>query len=526
MKNRMFLLFIIISFQFSQLQAQQIAKGFVFEDLNGNNKKEKKEKGISGVAVSNGIDVVLTTSKGEYQIPVDKDHILFVIKPGNYDVPVNQYNQPQFFYNHKPGGSPLLKYPGLKSTGKLPVSVDFPLIARQEADEFSILVFGDPQPYNLKELDYFYRGIIKELADIQNYAFGLSLGDLVGDDLDLFIPYKNAVKQAGIPWYNVMGNHDLNFDVVSDSLADETFEREFGPSTYAFNHGKVHFIILDDILYPDPRDGKGYWGGFTQNQLKFIENNLQFVPKDHLIVLAFHIPISENDPGDPFRDSDRNKLFELLKDFPNTLSMSAHTHFQSQDFIDAKHGWLQEKPHHHFNVGTTSGDWYSGRLNEEGIPVSTMRDGTPKGYVLLHFNKNQYSFDYKVAGKPKDYYFEIYAPKVVGHNKYTWPMLAVNFFIGSEKDSLFYRIDDGKWHKMTYRRDFDPNYYRKVMDWDFTDSLFAGSRPSNPVHSSHLWFGRVPTNLNPGVHTIEIRAHDMFGRVLSQKRTYRIEATE
>src|SRR3546814_14093885 len=86
-----------------------------------------------------------------------------------------------------------------------------------------------------------------------------------------------------------MGNHDIKFDVEADSLSDESYEAHFGPSNYAFNHGNVHFIVLDDIIYPDPRDGKGYWGGLNQQQLEFIENDLRFVPKDHLIVLAFHI---------------------------------------------------------------------------------------------------------------------------------------------------------------------------------------------------------------------------------------------
>jgi 3',5'-cyclic AMP phosphodiesterase CpdA len=189
---------------------------------------------------------------------------------------------------------------------------------------------GDPQPYNETEVDYFYRGVVKEVENIQGIEFGLSLGDLVGDNLDLHVPYKNAIKHAGIPWYNVMGNHDENYDVTADSLSDETFERNFGPANYAFNHGKVHFIVLDDILYPDPRDQKGYWGGFRKDQLDFVENNLKFVSKDKLIVLAFHIPISEKEGNDPFRDADRERLFQILKDFPFILSMSAHTHYQEQ----------------------------------------------------------------------------------------------------------------------------------------------------------------------------------------------------
>src|SRR5690606_28132543 len=154
----------------------------------------------------------------------------------------------------------------------------------------------------------------------------------------------------GVPWYNAMGNHDRNHDAEADSHADESFERHFGPANYAFNYGKAHFIVLDDILAPDQRNQPGYWGGFPAAQLDFIKDDLQYVPKDYLIVLGFHIPISEIDDRDLFRDEDRLALFQLLKDFPYTLSMSAHTHMQRQDFMTREDGWLQEKPHHHYNV--------------------------------------------------------------------------------------------------------------------------------------------------------------------------------
>lgn len=55
----------------------------------------------------------------------------------------------------------------------------------------------------------------------------MSLGDLVGDDLSLFNPYIQATKAVGIPWYNLLGNHDLNFDVDTDKLSDETYEAHF-----------------------------------------------------------------------------------------------------------------------------------------------------------------------------------------------------------------------------------------------------------------------------------------------------------
>jgi len=509
----------------SQVSAQTKAKGYVFEDANKNSKKESNESGIAGVSVSNGVNVVQTDNKGYYELPVGNDNILFIIKPKGYQVPVNKSNQPAYYYIHKPLGSPAdFKYKGSEPTGRLPKSVDFALIPYNEPTTFTSLVFGDPQAYTLEEVDYFAKGVVAELKGIKNIGFGLSLGDLVGDNLGLHSPYIKAVSEVGVPWYNLIGNHDMNYDAKTDSLSDETYEKNFGPANYSFNYGNAHFIILDDILYPDPRDGKSYWGGFRKDQLDFVENDLKFVAKDKLIVLAFHIPLFIGEADSPFRKEDRQRLFDILKDYPNTLSMSAHTHLQRHNFYGKADGWNQEKPHHEYNAGTTSGDWYSGEFNEQGVPASTMRDGTPKGYAFLTIDNNKYKIDYKVAGKPKEYQIGIFSPKVVARGRNTSAEIYANFFMGAEGDKVEYRIDDSKWSPMSYVKDSDPSYMSKLYKWDLTDQLMRGRRPSNGVESTHLWSGSIPArNLELGPHKIQIRATDMFGNVFTQEQFFNVE---
>lgn len=504
--------------------AQDKVTGYVFQDNNQNGKKESREKGIANVAVTNGVDVVLTDKKGRYEMPVGEEAIISVIKPSNYKILTDENKLPKFFYNYKPKGSPELKFKGVSATGKLPKSVNFPLIPSKEEEAFTALIFGDPQVYTLEEVGYFSKGIIEEVSKIKNVPFGLSLGDLVGNNPDLFAPYIQAVKETGIPWYNLLGNHDMNFDATKDEYSDESYEAHFGPANYAFNYGKVHFIVLDDILYPDPRDAKSYWGGFREDQFQFIANDLKLVPKDHLIVLSMHIPLSEPEDKDTFRDEDRERLFELLKDFPNTLSLSAHTHIQRQDFFTKAEGWKQEKPHHHYNVGTTCGDWYSGKLDANNVPVSTMRDGTPKGYALIDFNGNTYNIDYKVAGKPLAYQMEIFAPKVVANNRNTQAGVFVNFFMGTEGDTVLYRIDGGKWKPMEYVEEFDPSYVKSILEWDTTEELMPGRRGANPIKCEHLWKGKIPTRkLEIGEHIIEIKATDMFGKTHTGRTSYFLE---
>lgn len=501
----------------SMAYAQETARGTIFVDTNKNGKKDKNEKGLANVQISNGVEVVSTNGNGVYEINISEDQTLFVIKPSGYQFGLDEYNLPKYYYLHKPKGSPKLEYEGVKPTGKLPKTLDFALYESKESNKFTAFAFGDPQAYTMEEIDFFVNGIIKDV-DRSKTVFGISLGDLVGDDLVLHTPYKKAIQQLGLPWYNVMGNHDMNYDATKDEFSDETYEANFGPNNYSFNYGKVHFIVLDNILYPDPRDGKSYWGGFREDQLKFVENDLKFVPKDHLVVLAFHIPLVDNN-SEWFRVEDRKRLFELLKEYPNTLSLSAHTHMQQQIFYGNEHGWLQNKPHHEYNVGTTSGDWYSGQINEQGVPSSTMRDGTPKGYALIHFDENSYKVDYKVAGKSIEYQMNIFVPKVADFsNKKNKHFVYANVFMGQPKDEVLYRINGGEWKKMNYAEEVDPTYMTEYFQWDLSTEGIKERRPSQAMLSSHLWKARIPNSLEQGTHKLEIKSTNMYGKV-SQSST-------
>lgn len=502
--------------------AQQLAQGYVFNDTNKNGTKDRREKGVAAVAVSNGTDVVLTNEKGFYTLPIGNDNVIFVIKPVGYQFALDEDFIPKFYYHHKPLGSPdSLKYKGVSPTGELPKSIDFALYPQVESENFSVLLFGDPQPYTMDDMNAFSNKVVADVQKNDHVLFGISLGDIVGDNLDFHPIYKERMRVLQLPWYNVMGNHDMNYDVTLDELSDETFEKNFGTPNYAFNFADAHFIVLDNILYPDPRDGKGYWGGFRKDQLDFVKNDLKFVPKDKLVVISYHIPmVHENENF--FRNADRQQLFDLLKEYENILLLSAHTHLQQQIFYTEKDGWNGKAPLHEYNVGTTSGDWYSGKLDANGNPDATMRDGTPQGYAFLNIRGNKYDLDYKVAGSDASHQMNIYAPKVVPYKGRTTSRIVVNFFMGTKNDVVEYRIDDDQWRKMRYIETDDPNYLLKVIEWDVTERLLSGRRPSNPRVCRHLWMAELKLNLVPGEHRIEIRATDMFGKTHYGEKIYRI----
>lgn len=505
------------------LQAQPMAGGLVYDDANRNGRRDRNETGIAGVAVSNGREVVLTKPDGTYAIPIKDHDVLFVIKPSGYQYPVNQNFLPQFFYLHKPNGSPRSKYPGSAPTGDLPKSIDFGLHRVAESDLFSMVVFSDPQPYNEKQLEYYGKVVEQEASRLKVHSFGISLGDLTGDRPDFFEPLNQHTAKAGIPWFHVIGNHDLNFDATSQQYSNESFERIYGPSTYAFNHGKVHFIVLHNIIFPNNQTGTFYVGGLTDDQITFIENNLRYVPTDRLVVLMMHIPLyNEPGMGITFLPKARRQLFALLKNYPHTFSMAGHMHLQRHDIFGAEEDWLGKAPHHHYTVGTIGGDWWSGIPNEQGIPDATMYDGTPKGYNVVTFEGVNYRWDYVVTGAAEDYKMRIHHPAVYQQGKNNRADIYVNFFQGSHQDSVFFSWDGIVWNKMRYVVEPDPYSYQVITLWDISDPLPKGSRPSQPLECRHLWKARPGRLPEPGTHSIYVKAHHQ-GRVFEGKSQVRIE---
>lgn len=493
---------------------REFATGVVFHDLNKNQQHDPNEPGLGNIRVSNGDQVVATDNKGRYRLPVDDDTILFVIKPRDWMTPTDELNLPRFYYIHKPNGTPKLKFPGVAPTGPLPASIDFPLYRRDEPGEFRVLLFGDTQPYSIQEVDYLAHDIVEQLIGI-DAAFGLTLGDIVGDDLRLFDPVNRAVAHVGIPFYNVLGNHDLDFAAADDRYSDDAYERTYGPPYYSFDYGPVHFIVLDSVVWHGAtEEKKGYYrGGLGEDQLRFIKNDLAFVPTDQLIVLAMHIPVIEF--------VDRAKLFTMLANYPHTVSFSAHWHVQRHWFLDRDDDWTGSNPHHLMTLATTCGSWWTGAPDEVGIPHTTMRDGAPNGWCLAEFKDNSYKLAFRVARRPATYQMNIYMPEAVERTAVRNTEVVVNVFAGSSRSVVEIRVNDGKWQKLKRVERVDP-YYAKMKAAEQSDNPPRGRKLPNADASTHLWAGELMTDVPPGTHRIEVRTTDMFDQTYRAHRLFRV----
>jgi len=399
--------------------------GTVFDDTNRNGVLDKGEHGVARVSVSNGREVVKTSADGRYTLPVRSDMSVFVVQPSGWRVPTDRRFVPQFSYEHKPAGSPrVLRFGGLPKTGALPAAINFPLAPSVVKDDFNCAVLGDVQVYSGDEIGYARDTIVRELNDRKGAkpACILALGDLVGDDLGLIPRLAEVLGAAAIPQWWVQGNHDYDSDADRDEDASDTWRREYGPATYAFEVGKVLFIALDNVVYPcgerDNREGKrpfcvtypqkSYTGRFTDDQMAFLANLVKATDPGKLIVVSHHIPLVGFDNAKEWAHQTLNapELYEILKG-RRALDLSGHSHtLENLAEGDSFNGWDQSVgvktiPFRHVVAGAVAGDWWGGDYDLAGIPMSIQGDGSPRGYVDMQVRGTDYTLDYWASGEPQ-----------------------------------------------------------------------------------------------------------------------------
>ena len=535
-----------LALSFSSLHAMAKSgpceQGVVWEDSNGNGQFDSGEKPLAGVKISDGVKLAITDPDGAYRLPYVDGRTIFIIKPAGFDLPKRADGLPDSWLNVRSSPGPALKF------GGTPVAAatcrDFGLrLAKPSPNRqkrLEVVVFADPQTKSMRDVDYYQRDIIdslkRETAIEMGHSFGgfyfnglagdlgLSLGDIVDDDLSLFPAVTAATASLAVPWLHAAGNHDIDFDATSDEDSLLTFRHHFGPDTYAWEEPEATFLMLDDVIY-QPGMKPVYIGGLREDQFGFLEAYLPTVPKDRLLVLGVHIPLFDAKPGmETFRRADRARLFALLKEFPHVLLLSGHDHTQRHVRHGADTGWHGARPLHEYNVGAASGAYWSGVKDAAGIPDSTMGDGTPNGYARLQVMSGG---EYRLAWHPArdaGTALAVHAPRVLRQGAYPgWGVFA-NVFMGEADTRVEYRVDGGEWKPMKFVVQPDPRLLVENVADDLADALRGFDRSPEATASLHLWRGALPTDLVVGEHSIEVRAWDRWHGEQRAHAKYRLQA--
>ena len=483
--------------------------------------------GVPNVTVSNQEMVVQTDENGYFTLPIEENTTLFICKPDGYDLPLNAYNQPQFFYHYYPNGGAKnlnLRYKGMEPTGELPELIYFSLIPTDKKTSFSMLAMGDIQPKTEEDISFFRDLIVPELmAHGRNTDFLVPMGDLTWDDLSFYPLLRDHLCSIGLPYYAVCGNHDINLRTTDKAFKDISFKTFFGPSYYSFDQGQVHFMVLNDIGYEgwdESLNSPGETCGWLdERQLSWIENDLATVPDDHLVVIISHIPIYTHIlPEDDYRNIlNRDQLFDMLASRKHLLSLAAHTHFVEQ--VDLKNGgWKGDAEFPLLIAGAACGAWWKGPRDYHGLPVRMGMDGTPNGFFKFHFDGNQFDFEFIPAGMPSHHQIGVRFPeREVKDADFQEKLICANIYAASAKCKVSYKIDNGDWKPMVQTIEEDP----------YVQDFMAAHREDYPLwmkvrKTTHLWKAKEKEQIDLGIHTIEIKAIEPSNKELWIKKSFQV----
>lgn len=446
MNIRRFLFLVLLLFTCSHLPlaAQQIhvlLKGKV-KDMQG--------KGIAGVLVTDGTNCTETDVRGTYKLQSTNEALfVYITVPSGYEIPTEDFVAS--FYK---------KIIPVKGS----FTADFVLKKMERSDKkHYTIVWADPQINNKEQADMMHSIVV---PDTREYAkalsekgpvTGIAAGDIAWDAPAIIPEYKEAVKKSGVPFFQVLGNHDMDINTRSDETSDRTFKENFGPSWYSFNRGDAHYIVLDNVFYY--ANTYNYIGYITEKQFKWLEQDLARVKPGTLVFVSMHISAyteekkrynkKEDNPGNI--TFNRKFLYEMLKPYKAHL-LTGHTHYNENHIEDGVY------EHIHASVCAA---WWT-------VPICD--DGTPGGYGVYEVDGNELKWHYKSLGKPKEFQMKVYGPgsypdkpAAIAVNVWNWDkdwkvewfeddksMGAMEQFVGFDADAVKYMDGDGKTGKYTW----------------------------------------------------------------------------
>lgn len=488
------------------------------------------EKGLEGVVVSDGYEVVTTDKNGVYQMKSQKKHgYVFISTPSGYTVPVNVVF-PQ-----------LHKY--LKSSASVAERIDFELTPMNNPDNFTLLVFGDIHMANRfndgEQFTHF-------LEDVQSFrdadggnVIGLTLGDMTWDRywIDNKYCFPELIEDfkplTGMTIFHTPGNHDHDLYESGDFNTMKKYKQYIGPSYYSHNVGKVHFVTLDNIDCANPGTGKNatYTTGVVQEQIDWLKKDLAHVSKDTPIIISMHAQMFSNPgtgltPNYAITAASASALEDILDDFDKVDIYTGHTH--NMYTVDRT---LTKNSIYEHNAGAVCATWWvTGIYN---IEANIAKDGVPGGYTVVKFNGKDMTWKYKGTKCSIDRQFYSYdrnmidlsidklIPNLNDTDKAEWNARTKTWSGASTANEVYINVwnYDRNW-TVEVTENGTPLQVYKVYDYDplhllsyMYERFKRGEEAGHPTPTT--WHLFKATASSP-TSTLEIKVTDCFGNVYTE----------
>lgn len=422
-----------------------------------------KKKAVFNAVVSDGYNVVTTNKKGEFEFTPHPEAVsIFISTPSGYE-----------FANE----NGISRHYRLLQEENVNKEIIFELVPLSVSDnEHQFLIWADPQVAHAKDVDKMMKQSVPDVKKLVAAAagalmHGITVGDIVWDKLELFSEYSRAVNKMGIPFFQCLGNHDMDYRNGGDETSDDTFQKTYGPTYYSFNRGEMHYVVMDNVRYLGK--DREYDGFFQQHQLDWLIKDLSFVPRDKTIVLCVHIPVHKG-------TKNNQALYDILGD-RNVHIMSGHTHYH----VNAIKGNIYEHNH-----GTVCGAWWTGPI---------CGDGTPGGYGVYKAKGKELSWHYQSTGKDADHQMALFVNDFNDAQK----QLIANIWNYDPQWKNEYWIDDMRMGELEQFEGYDPLAYSIMLGPELPKPRgFA-----EPKLTNHLFRSLFPANAK----NVKVIATDRFG---------------
>ncbi len=395
-------------------------------DMNLKGKVYCGSEGVKDVLVTDGVSFTKTDADGNYWLQSDERYeVVYIVLPSGYEVTTSSAS-PNFW----------------ASTDKSDIvnseQHNFELL-KVDNDSHRVLVATDihlsNQDRKPNNLIQFKEGWVKEICEEYAGAKGvycLNLGDYSWDaywysyNCDLKVA-KNQIASLPIQFWSTMGNHDNDGHTEAgedvDLRASGPFRQIMGPTHISMNFGKVHYILIDNIIYKnsfpgetpaDPLLGmRDYKTGFREDMIEWVRQDLSYVDKNTPILVGMHIPMRDNNwydaaYGDLIGSANRTAFLDLFKDYKEVDFISGHTHYNRMSSVTGGGSNMYEH-----NIAAVCGIWWQnsqftgGNATKSG-KMNMCSDGTPSGYYIYDVNGTSREWHYKAVGERDTKQFKSY----------------------------------------------------------------------------------------------------------------------
>ena len=229
----------------------------------------------------------------------------------------------------------------------------------------------------------------------------------------------------------------------------------------------------------------------------------------------------------PIFTADRSDFLKLFAG-RRALSLAGHTHTTEHHYLDIEGGG---QLHHHI-LTAVSGSWWSGPFDYRGIACALSRDGSPNGYHVLSIDGTKYETRFVAAKEPQGRKTHIMLDSIfhragrelqrdfrmgqmlgspISVDTLYATEVIVNVFDGGPKTRVALTI--GKAAPVAMARDARPD---PVASEVYARNEATKKPWVKAENSSHIWTARLPSDLEPGSHTLTVIVQDEYGRTFAE----------